>query len=278
MLGICAEDRGDYDEATYLLETGRLLLLQARHHFATTLTPYHQGIVAYGQGRLALAKELLGDALAASRALGLSMIIDYCREWLGFVACEEGKLPHAAAHLAACVDQAEQPIMDHHRGNLIAAVAVLAATASLSEASARLFGAAQAVNGGTELSTYLPERTIYERALARLQTALGPAAFEQAQQQGRRLSRHEVTADMRAVFAAVRGAAPPQPVSAPGGLSARELEVLRLVAEGLTDAEVANRLSISPRTVGQHLRSVYTKLNVPSRAAATRFAVERNLV
>ncbi len=58
----------------------------------------------------------------------------------------------------------------------------------------------------------------------------------------------------------------------------RELEVLRLVAEGLTDAEVADKLSISPRTVGQHLRSVYNKLDVPSRASATRFAVEHGLV
>ena len=50
------------------------------------------------------------------------------------------------------------------------------------------------------------------------------------------------------------------------------------MAEGLTDAEVADRLSISPRTVGQHLRSIYNKLDVPSRAAATRFAVEHGLV
>ena len=64
----------------------------------------------------------------------------------------------------------------------------------------------------------------------------------------------------------------------PTGLSVREREVLRLVAEGMTDAEVADRLSISPRTVGQHLRSVYNKLGVPSRAAATRFAVEHDLV
>jgi len=60
-------------------------------------------------------------------------------------------------------------------------------------------------------------------------------------------------------------------------LSQRELEVLRLVAEALTDAQVADRLSLSPRTVGQHLRSIYNKLGVNSRAAATRFAVEHGL-
>lgn len=63
----------------------------------------------------------------------------------------------------------------------------------------------------------------------------------------------------------------------PAGLTPRELDVLRLVAEGLTDAEVADRLFISPRTVGQHLRSVYGKLDVSSRAGATRFAVEHGL-
>jgi DNA-binding CsgD family transcriptional regulator len=63
----------------------------------------------------------------------------------------------------------------------------------------------------------------------------------------------------------------------PSGLSAREVEVLRLVADGLTDAQVADRLSLSTRTVGQHLRSIYQKLGVSSRGAATRFAVEHGL-
>lgn len=282
ILGMCAEARGDYDEATRLLEAGRLLLLRVGHLFATTIAPFHLGVVAYGQGDVGRARELLGGALVAGRALrpsaDISYCLAYCLVWLGLVACEEGELPRAAAQLAECVDLAEQPIIAHYRRHLIAAVAVLAAAASLPEAAARLFGAAEAVHGGTGLSTDLPERTIYERALARLETALGSAAFERARHQGRHLAWNEVTAEMRAVCSAVHGASPPRPVSAPGGLSVRELEVLRLVADGLTDAEVADRLSISPRTVGQHLRSVYNKLGVPSRAAATRYAVEHRLV
>jgi DNA-binding CsgD family transcriptional regulator len=64
----------------------------------------------------------------------------------------------------------------------------------------------------------------------------------------------------------------------PAGLTQREVEVLQLVAQGLTDGAVAERLFISPRTVSQHLRSIYGKLAVSSRAAATRFAVEHRLV
>lgn len=63
-----------------------------------------------------------------------------------------------------------------------------------------------------------------------------------------------------------------------GGLSAREVEVLRLAAEGLTDGQIAARLSISRRTVGQHLSSIYTRLDVPSRAAAVRVALARGVI
>jgi DNA-binding NarL/FixJ family response regulator len=64
----------------------------------------------------------------------------------------------------------------------------------------------------------------------------------------------------------------------PAGLTAREVEVLRLVARGLTNAEIARELYLSPRTVNAHLNSVYHKLGLASRAAAVRFAVEHGLV
>lgn len=63
----------------------------------------------------------------------------------------------------------------------------------------------------------------------------------------------------------------------PSGLSPREMDVLRLVAQGLSDAEVAGRLGLARRTVNSHLTSIYTKLNVNSRVAATRFALDHGL-
>jgi DNA-binding NarL/FixJ family response regulator len=78
----------------------------------------------------------------------------------------------------------------------------------------------------------------------------------------------------------------PEPASAalkgsplyPDELTEREVQVLRLVASGLTDAQVAQQLVISPRTIQGHLRSIYSKINVNSRSAATRYAVEHQLV
>src|SRR5262249_11162526 len=63
----------------------------------------------------------------------------------------------------------------------------------------------------------------------------------------------------------------------PAGLSAREVEVLGLVAAGLTNPQVAERLFLSPRTVDQHLRSIYNKIGTSSRTTATRFAIEHGL-
>lgn len=61
-------------------------------------------------------------------------------------------------------------------------------------------------------------------------------------------------------------------------LTRRELDVLRLVAEGQTDREVAEALVISPRTVNRHLSNVFVKLDVPGRAAAVAYAIRQGLV
>lgn len=69
-------------------------------------------------------------------------------------------------------------------------------------------------------------------------------------------------------------------VTGPGafGLSARELEVLRLVASGKTNRLIASELCLSEKTVDRHVSNIFDKLNVPSRAAATAFAYEKKLL
>jgi DNA-binding NarL/FixJ family response regulator len=68
------------------------------------------------------------------------------------------------------------------------------------------------------------------------------------------------------------------PAAPPGGLTAREVEVLRLVATGRTNRAIANELVLSERTVERHVSNILTKLGVPSRAAATAWAYEHRLV
>ena len=115
----------------------------------------------------------------------------------------------------------------------------------------------------------------YEGHLAVARSQLDEAAWTAAWDEGRAMPPE------RAVeYALERETAPEQaaPEPYPSGLSAREAEVLRLVATGLSNAEVAEKVFLSPRTVGWHLGSIYRKLGLHSRTEATRFAAEHDLL
>jgi DNA-binding NarL/FixJ family response regulator len=64
----------------------------------------------------------------------------------------------------------------------------------------------------------------------------------------------------------------------PAGLTSREVEVLRLVARGLSNNAIAERLVISPKTVGNHVEHIYGKIGASSRAAASLFAMQHGLL
>jgi DNA-binding NarL/FixJ family response regulator len=114
----------------------------------------------------------------------------------------------------------------------------------------------------------------HEAAVEGARAALGAERFARAWAQGRAMTPEEV-------LAVARDEASPDTEGTrwaqSGDLTAREAEVLRLVARGMTDAQVADELVVSRRTVHAHLRSIYRKLAVSSRHAATRWALERHL-
>jgi DNA-binding CsgD family transcriptional regulator len=85
--------------------------------------------------------------------------------------------------------------------------------------------------------------------------------------------------DPEAVAAVVEAAGQPVPrLERPCGLTAREAEVLRLLARGLASKQIARALEISPRTANHHIEHVYAKLGVSTRAAAALLAMQHGLV
>jgi DNA-binding CsgD family transcriptional regulator len=64
----------------------------------------------------------------------------------------------------------------------------------------------------------------------------------------------------------------------PAGLTPREVEILRLLARGLLNKQIARRLGIAPKTVGNHVQHIYAKIGVSTRAAAALFATEHGLL
>ena len=80
--------------------------------------------------------------------------------------------------------------------------------------------------------------------------------------------------DLARVESLIRPVPPPRA----GGLTPRELEVLRLVAVGESNREIAAELVVSEHTVARHLQNIFAKLGVSSRTAASAFAFAHNLV
>lgn len=159
--------------------------------------------------------------------------------------------------------------------------------------AARLFGAAEGYARTTGDSLDLGDQVEYDKNLALLKSLLEEASLNQAWKEGLELTIEQALALAKPLL--ISDSAPATPpdwskvvgrfhkpltleVQVLTGLTRRELEVLRLVAAGLTDAQVADRLVLSPRTVSKHLQSIYSKLELPSRSAATRFALEHQLV
>ncbi len=129
------------------------------------------------------------------------------------------------------------------------------------------------------------EQPAYERALAEVRTQLGERAFAAAWAAGKQMTPQQALTTAAQIpldeqVNARRAAMPQaQPASVmPIGLSAREREVLRLLAQGLSNKQIAEQLVVSPFTVNKHVDTIYSKLGVRSRSAATRFAVKHHLV
>jgi len=147
-----------------------------------------------------------------------------------------------------------------------------------------LWGAAEVLRKMTGAPLPPIERAPYNRAVTAARTRLGEQAFAAAWAQGRTMELQQAlsTPGREALPASSQEeeAFSPTPLSPPphpDGLTAREVEVLRLLAKGLSNAQIAEELIVSQLTIKAHLRSIYSKLQVTSRSAATRYALEHDL-
>jgi len=128
--------------------------------------------------------------------------------------------------------------------------------------SARILGTADVYQAMREPRPYRPQRSADEAAAElRAEVRAGRLDPEAAD----------------AVLAAA-GHRVPRRREGPAGLTPREVEVLRLLAQGLSNKEIAERLTISPKTAGNHVEHIYAKIDASSRATASLFAMQHGLL
>ena len=224
------------------------------------------GYAAHLRPIIAQAAQASGDLIAARTwadeavATATGWVAIYALTARARVAIAQGEPDqaerdaHDALALAAEVEAYLQ------RPDIFECLATLAGEAGSHREATRLFGAAEAIRQRMGLVRFKIYAADFEASVTTLRDALGEHDFDSAWAEGAALSSDE------AVAYAQRGRGQrKRPTTGWASLTPTELDVVRLVSDGLTNSDIATRLFVSPRTVQTHLTHVYTKLGLTSR-------------
>jgi DNA-binding CsgD family transcriptional regulator len=279
LLGQLTMEHADFGAArTHLTAALALTRTQPEHGkagFAWGLL----GLVASGEGDHERAIALCSEALAMQRLNQDSWWIGNALVALAVVTCIAGDYPRAVSLYHEFFAWSGQ---DDRSFEPVLALAGLAfATNQLGEPqrAVRLLGTISKACETFNAVLLMPERDLYTRTVDATRQQLGEVAYNAAFASGRGRTIHEIVTEEFVINAAV---GEPQHTTAvasrPSILTARELDVLRLIADGKPDREIAETLFISPRTVTSHVTNILNKLGVNSRSAAAAYAVRHDLV
>jgi predicted ATPase/DNA-binding CsgD family transcriptional regulator len=288
-LGLAVMYLGEYERATAFCEESLALSreLGEPHAIASWLT--NLGMVMRARGDAQRAKELCEESLAMRRALLYKGGCAHTLTVLGRIALDQGEYERSTACYQESLTLRQETGEKEGIATALEGLAAVTGMQGQPVCAARLSGAASSLR--TLLGAPLPpiDRHSYEQTVAALRAQLDEPTFLNAWTEGQAMTLEEAIAEAVLVKARehIPPTTPPAPVETPStspsrgnpfGLTAREIEVLRLVTQGLTTTHIAEQLMISPRTADAHLRSIYSKLEVTSRAAATRSAIEHKLI
>jgi predicted ATPase/DNA-binding CsgD family transcriptional regulator len=259
------------------------------------LSTYGVGLLRRGLSATALARGDLEEAyafaqqgVAALRDANERLYLIQTLLQLGIVALAFGRWAEAERHACEAVG-----ILREIRGQvwLVDALMVLACAVAHADPcrAAQLFAAAEHLR--TQHNAPLAPKTYAQIVpyVRSVRERLGADAFAEAWRAGEGLSLDQAlalalaqpaapSADSGPSAPALPASATATPPAGPDELTARELEVLELLASGLTNQEIADRLIMSVHTVRSHVKAIFGKLDVSSRAAATRAALDRGIV
>jgi predicted ATPase/DNA-binding CsgD family transcriptional regulator len=236
------------------------------------------------------AQALLEEALAQGRTMESQVDIARALCGLGRLALRRGDLVHARAlyEEAVIILKQEAEIPDRVQwvlASCLEGIAEIALAQAQAAWAVRLFARAATLRTkDTYQNTIGIEQSLYERLLSEAKAELGEETFAALWLEGRDMTTEQVLAE-QGLEVTPPGTFPAAPFRIstpstlpPGGLTKREFEVLRLVARGLTSAQIAESLVISLTTVNSYLSSIYSKLGVSSRLGAMRYVIDRHLL
>ena len=278
-LGHTAFERGDLAQARELLNEARTLALESEppDPVRVAIITMDLGRVVWAAGDVSMAQDLLEEALARHEAASERLGVAFGRLYLGQLLAVRGRQAHAMEHLrAALLVFGETGWYCGPAASAIDGVVSVVVTRH-PETAARLLGAAAVMRDQVGRRRDRLDNALYGQMEETARTALGDAAFTAAWETGEQLTWDEVLTEIDTLVTTL---AEPETLSSnapPARLTPRELEVLRLVADGRSNRVIAEQLSLSERTVENHVMHILTKLDVDSRTAAATWAVRNEL-
>jgi ATP/maltotriose-dependent transcriptional regulator MalT len=280
-------DQADPDRPIVLLEDALRVLRSANpRHWLVAFTLGELAWSVLRRGDLERADSLSEQALNLRQELGAPWGVADALMLRGEVARLQGDLCRAAALWREGLQVGWQLGARGDLGSWAGAFGLLAVDDGRLVEATRLFGAAAVLNERVGLVLVPKGQPKLAKAVAdavsRIRVKLGANAFATEWAAGRSLSMDEVLAVASRLAeeiadAAARGVTT-APHTAPGGLTARELEVLCLLVAGRSNPQIAEELFISPRTAQTHVTNILAKLGVATRAEAAATAVRDRLV
>jgi len=275
--GFAALGQGQPQKAITLTEEAVDLFLEVNEKWGAAIELGFLAVAWRDQGDHERAKLLAERGLALSQEVGERQAISVALNTLATLAQAERDHERARELFG------EGLTVSAELGNESDVVHCLEGLASIAGAegslvrAARLWGAAEALLEEIVVGvhTYVPDRSLHQSQVAAASAQLDEAEWTAAWDEGRAMTSEQAIEYALEQESASESVAPE---SYPAGLSAREVEILRLVAAGLTNVEVAKALFLSSRTVDWHLGSIYRKLGLHSRTEAARFASDHGLL
>lgn len=292
LLGLALFSLREKAHAYTLIEESLSLAREMHDTPGSAYSLFILGRFALAQGDAATARPLLEESLAPFRAFGDRQPIAHVLSRLANVALQQGD--DAAAYAWYEESLALFQEIDDKAGLALCLQGWGAMVARQGEAiwAARLWGAAETLRDVRSFRNpfiLLVEHTDYEQAdyeymVTTVRDQLGVKAFTAAWAEGRVMTLEQVL--VKQGLETAHGLAPSVPLPPhetvltpgyPNGLTAREAGVLRLVAGGLTNAEIAEELGLSEKTIAHHLTRIFNKTASENRAAAAAFAIRHDL-
>lgn len=274
-LGMFAWLRGDDDQADELLEQAQKIAEDVNFLNTAGMAMSNQGFLAMLAGDLQTAKQLCEASLQFHHSPSTTFNRHLAQLGLAMVAIETGEVAQARSLLSQVYQAVRFPLAKFlllpvaafllaEDGERISAVKLLSLAATYPGAIRNWMTAWDRL---TELHTSLIEK-------------MGQAAYDLAWQQGAQLKLDEalqlLSLSLTQADSSVLSSQDEQTLADP--LSERELEVLYLLAQGLSNREIADRLVLAVGTVKVHTRNIYSKLDVSNRTEAAMIARQLNLI